>query len=109
MKAYGLWIDGKWCLTKESSPVVDKATGETVATISVAEEEHVFQAVEASEKALLTPIEPYQRYEIIMEASRILERDAQKIAADLCIEVGKPLKEALGEVGRARQTLILSA
>ena len=43
MKAYGLWIDGKWCLTKESSPVVDKATGETVATISVAEEEHVFR------------------------------------------------------------------
>ena len=109
MKAYGLWIDGKWRVTKESSPVVDKAAGETVATISVAEEEHVFQAVEASEKALLTPIEPYQRYEIIMEASRILERDAQKIAADLCIEVGKPMKEALGEVGRARQTLILSA
>lgn len=109
MKAYGLWIDGKWCATTETSPVIDKATGETVATISAAEKKDVSSAVEAAQKALATPIEPYKRYEIIMEASRILQRDAQKIAEDLCIEVGKPIKEALAEVGRARQTLILSA
>ncbi len=110
MKEYGLFIDGKWIITDEKISVTNKATGNECAFISVAGETEVTSAVDAAEKAFRTiKIEPYRRYEILMKASQLLMDNQVKMAEFLCAEVGKPIKEAMGEVARAKQTLILSA
>jgi len=110
MKEYGLLIDGKWIVTDEKIGVMNKATGKESAFISVAGESEVKAAVDAAEKAFKSiKIEPYQRYEILMKASQLLMTNQKKMATFLSEEVGKPIKEAMGEVARAQQTLILSA
>lgn len=110
MNKYGLYINGEWVKTGEECAVVNKATGETAAVVAVAGEKEVAAAVDAAENAYKNvKLEPYRRYEILLAASQILLREQKKIAAALSAEVGKPLKDAMAEVARARQTLILSA
>jgi len=110
MQEYGLFINGQWVVTPETSTVVNKATGKECARISMAGKAEVTAAVDAAERAFKTvKIDPYQRYEILMRASRILMENQKKMAEFISIEVGKPLKEAMGEVARAEQTLLLSA
>jgi len=110
VKVYGLFINGEWKATDEKIGVVSKATGNEVALISVAGAAEVKDAVDAAEKAFKTiHIEPYRRYEILMKASRILMEKQKQMAEFLVQEVGKPIKEAMAEVARAEQTLILSA
>jgi acyl-CoA reductase-like NAD-dependent aldehyde dehydrogenase len=110
MQKHGLFIGGKWVMTEEECAVKNKATGETVAMVSVAGEAEVKAAVDAAERAFKeVTMEPYQRYEILMKASRLLVRDQEKMAKALSMEVGKPIKDAMAEVKRAEQTLILSA
>ena len=110
MKEYGLFIDGKWLVTDEKISVINKATGDQVAFISVAGENEVKEAVDAAERAFKTvKMEPYQRYEILMKAGQLLMTNQRKMAMFLSEEVGKPIKEAMAEVARAQQTLILSA
>lgn len=110
MKNCGLLIDGEWIVTDEKIGVTNKATGDQIGFISVANEAEVKAAVDAAEKAFKTvKMEPYQRYTILMKASQILMEKQQEMAAILSKEVGKPIKEAMGEVARAQQTLILSA
>jgi len=110
MKEYGLFIDGKWIVTDDKIGVINKATGKESAFISVAGQAEVRAAVDAAEKAFQTvKMESYQRYEILMKASQLLMINQKKMAMFLSEEVGKPLKEAMGEVSRAQQTLILSA
>ncbi len=110
MKKYGLFIDGKWLETEKTCEVFNKATGKVAATISIAEKQEVTAAVDAAEKALKAEkIAPYRRYEILMKASNLLMERQAEVATALCIEVGKPMKDAMAEVSRAKQTLILSA
>ncbi|GMA97321.1 aldehyde dehydrogenase family protein [Pelosinus sp. IPA-1] len=110
MKEYGLFINGKWIVTEEKIGVTNKATGSNHAFISVAGKKEVKEAVDAAETAFKTvKMEPYQRYEILMKASQILMDNQRKMAEFLSEEVGKPIKEAMAEVARAKQTLILSA
>ncbi|MBP2638407.1 MAG: gapN 1 [Firmicutes bacterium] len=110
MQEYGLFIDGVWSVTEEKISVINKATGTEVARISAAGEVEVKKAVDAAEKAFKTvKLEPYKRYEILMKASQLLKQKQTQMAEFLSLEVGKPLKEAMAEVARAEQTLILSA
>lgn len=110
MEQAGLFINGKWVLTSEKSAVVNKATGKEHSYISMANKEEVTAAVDAAENAFKTiKIDPYVRYEILMRASQILMKNQKKMAEFLSIEVGKPIKEAMAEVARAEQTLLLSA
>lgn len=110
MREYGLFINGEWLLTAEKHVVANKATGQSLGAISVAGQREVTAAVDAAVHAYQTvQVEPYRRYEILMKASRLLIRNQQKLAQLLCAEVGKPMKEALAEVSRAEQTLLLSA
>ena len=110
MKQTGLFIDGRWVVTPEQSAVLNKATGEVAAYISVAGPAEVTAAVDAAQAALQTnKLEPYRRYEILLKASQLLLEQREEVAKLLCVEVGKPYKEAFAEVGRAAQTLMLSA
>ncbi len=110
MKNYPLFINGKKVTTRTKESVLNKATGEPFATICIAGSKEVTAAVDAAEVAFASvKLSPYQRYEIIMKAASLMMDRQKEFAENLCREAGKPIKDAMGEIARAYQTLILSA
>lgn len=110
MKQYDLWIDGQQVVTREHTAVYDKVTGEAFASVAIAGAKEVRLAVDAAQQAFDTvKLSPYRRYEIIMRAAGLMLERQSEFAGLLSREAGKPIKDAMGEIARAYQTLILSA
>jgi acyl-CoA reductase-like NAD-dependent aldehyde dehydrogenase len=106
-----LILGGEFVKTDNLVEVKYPYTQETVAKVCFATEEEALKAVEiakegAKEMAKLTP---YERYNLLMKAAKLLEERAEEFARTLVLEVGKTIREARTEVQRAIQTLLFSA
>ena len=108
-KDYELFINGEWIATEEKMAVLNKYTREPFASISMASEEHVNQAVEAAKSAYKQDWAPYDRYLVLKKAAETLVERKEEFANALATEVGKPLGECRGEVERSALTLEISA
>ncbi|MCL7748860.1 aldehyde dehydrogenase family protein [Halalkalibacter alkaliphilus] len=108
-KQYGLFINGKWEKTIETMDVLNKYNQESIASISVAEKDHIDKAVKGAKDALNDSFSPYERYEVLMKAANLLLERGEEFAQVLALEVGKPIRESRGEIERAAQTLVISA
>ena len=108
-QVYGLFINGEWERTERTMEVLDKYALSAAATISMAEQHHVIRAVESANAALKAPFSPQERYKVLMRVAQLLQEQREVFAALLVSEVGKPIREARGEVDRAIQTMIISA
>jgi acyl-CoA reductase-like NAD-dependent aldehyde dehydrogenase len=109
MQSYGLYVNGEWIRTSAVMQVQNKYTQQPIADIAVAERTHVDRAVECADAAMRIPLPPYERYRILSRVSQLLIERKQQFANLLVQEVGKPIRDALGEVERAAQTLMISA
>lgn len=110
MKKQPLYIGGQEVLTEKTVPVYNKETNEVIREIAVAGEAECQAAVDAAEKAFHeVKLSAYERYEIILRAANLMRERTEEFASALSAEVGKPLRDARGEIGRAYQTLLLSA
>jgi succinate-semialdehyde dehydrogenase/glutarate-semialdehyde dehydrogenase len=93
----GGWRDGS---TGESSPVIDPATGETVAEVAVATPDDMVSAIDAAQGAFAewsrTPAP--QRSRILRRWYELIVERADDLAQLLTAEQGKPLAEARGEI-----------
>ena len=99
MKHYKLYIEGKWIDTDKKFEVMDKYRGQPFATIAQASKEQVDAAVRSARKSFNTvKLTPYQRYEILLKASKLVRERQSQLAETLVKEVGKPVMEAMGEV-----------
>ncbi|MGB5994689.1 MAG: aldehyde dehydrogenase family protein [Candidatus Deferrimicrobiaceae bacterium] len=110
-KAHRLLVDGKWIEEKETMPVIDKYTGETIGTVPVASRETVGKAIAAAHEAFPTysRLPAHRRFRILEKASRLLAANQEEIAATICREAGKAWKYSFGEVARAVETFQFSA
>lgn len=91
--------------------VTDKYTGETAARVAVADvaaiDKGITAAVDADEAMRRMP--PYDRQAILQHCvDRFTER-FDELAAALCIEAGKPIKDSRGEVSRLIDTFRVAA
>ncbi|HEU4950052.1 MAG TPA: aldehyde dehydrogenase family protein [Candidatus Deferrimicrobiaceae bacterium] len=106
-----LYVGGKWVTDKESMPVIDKYTGETIATIPVASQGTTGKAIQAAHDAFpawsRTPA--HKRYQVLNKASQLLEKRKEEIATIICREAGKAWKYSVGEVARSVETYRFSA
>lgn len=109
VKQYGLYIDGKWEQTEKQMDVLNKYTQEPAAQIAVATKEQVDAAVKSAKAAVKESFSPYERYNVLMKASKLLLERREEFAQVLAVEVGKPIRDSRGEVERAAQTLEVSA
>ncbi|CAG7616111.1 aldehyde dehydrogenase family protein [Paenibacillus allorhizosphaerae] len=110
MEHYPILIDGRWISTEEKLEVKEKYSGKTIATVSIASEVLVEQAVAAAQTAYRTnALPPYRRYEILKRTSELVLANKQQLGRLIAQEVGKTLKEAVVEVERTAQTLEISA
>jgi phenylacetaldehyde dehydrogenase len=101
----GLLIDGRWVAAQsgETLDVFDPATGEVIARVAAAGAADVDLAVAAARKAFdggrWSRLTPGERGRLIWRLADLVERDAAKFARLDCVDNGKPLKMAEGDVG----------
>ena len=91
--------------------VTDKYTGETAARVAVADVAAIDQGIAAAVDAdeAMRRMTPYDRQAILQHCvDRFTER-FDELAAALCIEAGKPIKDSRGEVSRLIDTFRVAA
>ncbi|MGE5704558.1 MAG: aldehyde dehydrogenase family protein [Clostridia bacterium] len=110
IKTFGLYLGGEWLNTEETIPVYHKYTGDVIARIAKSEQKHVTEAVSLAQKTFKSStLTPYDRYNILLQASRIAEERREELERSLAREVGKTIKDARGELDRVINTLRISA
>ncbi|MFC8526770.1 NAD-dependent succinate-semialdehyde dehydrogenase [Nocardia sp. NPDC057227] len=101
----GLFIGGKWREGARTFPVVDPATGATIAEVADASADDGLAALAAAADAqadwAATP--PRERSDLLMRAHRALLADVDRLGLVLTLEMGKPLAEARGEIAYAAE------
>ncbi|WP_297447111.1 aldehyde dehydrogenase family protein [Desulfurobacterium sp.] len=110
MKGYML-IGGERIFKDKEIEILFPYDNSVVGTIPDGDEEDARRAVDAAIKGFerMKELTAYDRYSILSKAARILSNRSYEIAELLTKEVGKTIKESMGEVGRAVNTLTLSA
>lgn len=93
----GQWTDGS---EGQSMPVVNPATGDTIASLPCASIADLDLALESSQNAfeIWKKRSAMERYEILNKAADLIEARKHDIARTMTQENGKPLGEAAGEV-----------
>ena len=109
--AYPYYLAGEAVYANQDLNVTNKYTGETETTVAMATADVIDKAIDAAEKAQpqLTRMRPYERQAILNHCVKRFEERFDEMAYMLCIEAGKPIKDAKGEVTRLIDTFRVAA
>ncbi|WP_019121365.1 NAD-dependent succinate-semialdehyde dehydrogenase [Brevibacillus massiliensis] len=105
MKNYQLFIGGKWVssLSGDSYEVINPATREVVCRVAYGDDRDAELAVEAAADAFpkwsQTPAK--ERAAILMKMYQLMLERKEELARTITLEMGKPIREARGEVQSA--------
>lgn len=112
----GMLINGQWrgsAKEDSSTKFIDVRApydGRIIGRIPEATRNDVDDAIAAADSAFRkTRLSPYERYEILLKTSSLLNERTEDIAGILAQEAGKPIRDARTEVSRAVQTFQISA
>ena len=92
----GVWTAGS---DRQTLPVLNPATGETIGHCAVATRSDLDRALEAAERgfAAWRKVAPFARAQVMRKAGDLLRERADAIARVMTLEQGKPLAEARAE------------
>ena len=104
-------VDGEWVTGKGTLAVTDPYDGVELGKLSMATAEQVEAALKAATKAFdaTRKLPSRVRSELLMRLRDRVSFDREKLAQTIRAEAGKPITYARGEVGRAIETITLSA
>lgn len=106
----GPYIAGKFLKTDHVVPVIDQFSGNPFAQVYEAGTKEVREAVRvAAETFETTKLTAQERYTILQRAAGLLAERAPEIARTYARETGFTVKDGIGEIERAVQTLLQSA
>jgi acyl-CoA reductase-like NAD-dependent aldehyde dehydrogenase len=112
MKAkYPYWLAGEAVFATETLNVSNKYSGALATQVSLANAQAIdagIAAAHASQQAM-SGLPPYVRREVLSHCVRRFQERFEEFAQVLCIEAGKPLRDARGEVTRLIDTFRLAA
>lgn len=110
-KSYPYYLANKAVYANEDLVVTNKYTGEPATTVAMAGADTIDAAIAAAEKSqeALTRMPPYERQNILNHCVKRFEERFDELAYALCIEAGKPIKDARGEVTRLIDTFRIAA
>ena len=108
---YPLIVGGKSEFTGKLTDVTDKYTGAVASRVSTADPAILDRAIALAAKSAkeLRKVPPYERRAVLMHCVKRFEERKEELAMSLCIEAGKPIKDARGEVGRLIDTFQIAA
>ncbi|MDQ3327704.1 MAG: aldehyde dehydrogenase family protein, partial [Chloroflexota bacterium] len=107
------YIDGAWVEAPgaERLPVLNPATGESVADLPLATAETVDRAAQAAHRAFLSwrSVPPIERARTMFRLRELLVQHTEELARLITIEHGKVLADARGSVQRAIENVEVAA
>lgn len=91
--------------------VTDKYSGEVATRVAMADAKTIDEAIAWSVKAekAMAALAPYERQDILNHCVKRFQERYDELAMALCIEAGKPIKDARGEVTRLIDTFRVAA
>ncbi|WP_442854545.1 NAD-dependent succinate-semialdehyde dehydrogenase [Bacillus sp. SJS] len=103
MKKWPVYINGEWIYTEETIKVENPATKDIIASVPKGGEKEAKAAVDAAYHALTewSSLTAYERAEYLEKWHALIKEHQNEIGEIMTKEQGKPLKEAIGEVGYA--------
>lgn len=110
-KTYEIYCAGKFIATPQTLAVHNPFNGNLVSTTYLAGDAELEEAVTAAANVAeeLRKIPSFKRYNILKQISEAMLTQRQWIAGLICLESGKPIRYALGEVDRSIQTFAVAA
>ena len=109
--SYPMYLANKAVFSKESLDVLDKYSHEIACKVSLANREQMEKGIEAAHKSrkAMAALPPYERQAILYHCIKRFEERFEELAYCLCVEAGKPIKDARGEVTRLIDTFRIAA
>ena len=108
---YPYYLANKAVFANTDLAVTDKYTGEVATHVALADSKAIDAGIAAAEAATeaMAKMPAYKRKEVLLHCvKRFTERHAELTYA-LCVEAGKPIKDARGEVDRLIDTFQIAA
>lgn len=110
-KEYPYYLANKPVFANQDLPVYDKYSGELATRVALADPATLDRAIDAACRATepMRKLPAYQRQAILEHCVARFRERQDELAEALCIEAGKPINDAKGEVGRLIDTLKIAA
>jgi succinate-semialdehyde dehydrogenase/glutarate-semialdehyde dehydrogenase len=100
-----LFINGAWCdgAGGKSEPILDPATGQTLARLAHADRSDLDRALAAADAGFHAwrKVPAFDRYKVLRKAADLMRNRADSIGHLMTLEQGKPLAEAQAEAASA--------
>ncbi|MET4635180.1 aldehyde dehydrogenase family protein [Kaistia defluvii] len=111
IESFSNFIDGAWVAEDERMDAINPASGQVIGNLPRSSRETARLAIAAAKKAQpgWAATSVWRRAEMCVAIAASIDRNRQKIARTLSQEQGKPLSEAVGEVGKAADGFRLAA
>ena len=103
---YPYYLANTAVFANEELEVTDKFTGVVATRVALAHAEAIDAGIKAAHDAseAMARVPPYQRRDVLMHCATRFQERFDEMAMALCIEAGKPIKDARGEVSRLIDT-----
>ena len=110
-KTYPYYLANKALRPNAALEVRDKYTGSIATRVALADAKTIDRAIEAAAKATapMRAMPPYARQAVLEHCVTRFRERHDELALALCIEAGKPIKDAEGEVTRLIDTFKVAA
>jgi aldehyde dehydrogenase (NAD+) len=109
--AYPYFLANQAIFANTDLEVTDKYTGKVATRVALANYPVIEQAIAAASEAqeAMQAFPPYRRQEVLNHCVQRFRDRFEEMALALCIEAGKPIKDARGEVSRLIDTFRVGA
>ena len=109
--AYPYYLANEAVFANQDLDVTDKYSGEVATRVAMADAATIDQAIDAADKAsaAMAALAPYERQDILYHCVKRFQERFDELAEALCVEAGKPIKDARGEVTRLIDTFRVAA
>jgi len=110
-QSYPLYLGNRAQAPNTALEVRDKFTGEVATRVAQANAEIMELAIAAATAAAepMRRLPSYERQAILLHCARRLGERREELARIVCLEAGKPIRDARGEVGRMLDTFRIAA
>lgn len=109
--AYPFYLANEAQSPNQDLIVYDKFTGKPATAVAMADAATIDKAIAAAEAATepMRKLPAYKRQAVLNHCVKRFEERAEELAQALCVEAGKPIKDARGEVVRLIDTFRIAA
>jgi acyl-CoA reductase-like NAD-dependent aldehyde dehydrogenase len=108
---YPLYLNNKAAQPNTDLAVTDKFTGEVAFRVALADAKTIEEGIAGNVRAAepMARMAAYERQDVLMHCVARFKERYDELAYALCVEAGKPIKDAEGEVGRLIDTFRIAA